>query len=1104
MTRAPGGLRVLPDSYRVVVCCLLFALGACSGGSGGSSGASSPVEAPARVTINVSPATSSVQAGLGSQAFTAAVTNSPNTSVTWQVNGISGGSSTAGTISSAGLYTAPASVPSPATTTVTAISSADPGQSGAAQVTITPPVAVTLSPASLSLQAGVGTEVFTATVANSANTAVTWQVNGISGGNPVVGTISSGNYVAPAAVPSPATVTVTATSAADPSRSASAQVSITAPPPKPIAVAISPTVVSLQAGIGTQAFAAAVSNTTDTTVTWSVNGVVGGSSTLGTISTAGLFTAPTSVPSPATVTVAATSRADAGQSGSVQVTITPPVAVTVSPTSASLQAGIGTQNFAAAVTNTANTAVSWRVNNVAGGNATIGTIANSGAYSAPASVPTPATVSVTATSAADPSRSGSALVSITPPVAVTVTPQSLALQAGGGPQNFAATVSNNANTAVSWRVSNIPGGNSAVGTISMSGTYTPPAMVPSPATVTITAVSVADPARAGSAQVTVTAPAGVSVAIGPRQAGLTTSQLQQFAATVTGTTNTAVKWKVDGIDYGNATVGSIDAHGLYAPPANAGVHTVTATSVADASKTAGASVAVTDLTGIATQRYDSARSGQNTAEYALTPQRVSAVGGFGKLFQCGVDGPVYAQPLYAANLAIGGGTHNVLFVATENDSVYAFDADDPECVPYWNTSFLGDGITPVPAEDTNETGDIPGTFGITGTPVIDPVSRTMYVVANTKENGAYVYRLHALDLASGAERPASPVTIQATVGSATFEPLRQLQRPGLLLLNGSVYIAFGSHGDVGTYYGWLMGYDRTTLQQTAAFNTAPDATQSSIWMSGAGPAADADGNIYVSTANGVFDATDAIPPAAPADDFGNSVLKLGTAGGGLAVRDFYAASNQDTLNDNDWDFGSGGVLVLPDALGSTSHPHLAITGDKEAQLFLLDRDDLGRYDPGGTNNIVQTLLVNSGGPCAICGLFSTPAVWRNNVYVGAVGDTIKMYTMHDGQLPAEPTSQSRDTYDFPGSNVVISANGTTQGIAWALDTNTNGTDNGTAMGPAILRAYDATDLDILLWSSATLATDTCGDAVKFVVPTVANGKVYVAGNNQVTVYGLLP
>ncbi|MDE2136695.1 MAG: pyrrolo-quinoline quinone [Gammaproteobacteria bacterium] len=521
---------------------------------------------------------------------------------------------------------------------------------------------------------------------------------------------------------------------------------------------------------------------------------------------------------------------------------------------------------------------------------------------------------------------------------------------------------------------------------------------------------------------------------------------------------------------------------------------------------------MTDLTGVTTQRYDNSRDGQNLQEYALGSSVLSTAGAFGKVFTCAIgDGPVYSQPLYVANLAIGGGTHNVVFVATQQNSVYAFDADASPCITYWHMTLEPAGSTPTPNNGNQGDSDLNGPYGIFGTPVIDLTTGVLYAVASTLDNGTnFNYRLHAISLATGVERTGAPVVITASVpmtsGTLTFDPSVHMQRPGLLLSGSTVYVAFGSYGDANTYFGWIMGYDKTALTQTGVFNTAPNSSESTgaaIWMAGAGPAADSSGNLFFSSANGPFNIT-GLPPAAPANSFGDTLVKLTS---GLAVSDFFTPADQASLDSGDLDLGSAGVMLLPDAAGSVTHPHLAIAADKESNLYMVDRDSPGQYN-GVTNTNVQTVTVNGSGGGITTGFFTTASYWNGNVYAGAVGDNVKRYPISNAHLATTAATQSTDSYGYPGVNVVISAGGSgaTAGIAWALDTNASGTatSGASGTGPAILRAYDATALGTALWSSSTLSADKCGNAVKFVVPTVANGKVYVVGTNQLTVYGLLP
>src|SRR5437879_8359632 len=514
--------------------------------------------------------------------------------------------------------------------------------------------------------------------------------------------------------------------------------------------------------------------------------------------------------------------------------------------------------------------------------------------------------------------------------------------------------------------------------------------------------------------------------------------------------------------------------------------------------------------GVLTYHNDNARTGQNLGETILTPGNV-APGTFEKLFSYPVDGYVYAQPLYAPNVNIPGqGFHNVVFVATEHDSVYAFDADDASVGQLWQVSFIdpANGVTPVPPGDV-QSQDIAPEIGITGTPVIDDVSGTLYVVARTKEvlgdGSHYVQRLHALDITTGAEKFGGPVVIGDTIfdGSSTtyvsapsvsgsgdgsvggqvfFDALRQNQRSGLLLLNGVVYIGWASHSDTSPYHGWVLGYDAQTLAPVggAVFNTTPNGGQGGIWMSGGGLAADSNGSVYLSTGNGTFDVTGSQAPA-----YGDSVLKLAT-GLDLTVADSFTPWNQEDLKNKDQDLGSGGVLLLPDQPGA--RPHLLVTAGKDGTIYLIDRDDLGGYQRCGTgcDDVVQELTI---GQC-----FCTPAYFNNQVYFQGANDVLKAFSLSNGRLVSPPASQSSVPFNYFGATPSISANGSSSGIVWALQA--------AAQGPAILRAYDALDLSRELYSSDQMPADQLDGAVKFAVPTVANGQVYVGTQSSLSVFGL--
>ncbi len=505
-------------------------------------------------------------------------------------------------------------------------------------------------------------------------------------------------------------------------------------------------------------------------------------------------------------------------------------------------------------------------------------------------------------------------------------------------------------------------------------------------------------------------------------------------------------------------------------------------------------------TNAATWRYDNSRTGQNTLETQLTPANVT-VSKFGKLSSYILDGYVYAQPLYIAALGIGGAKHNVVFVATEHDSVYALDADTNHLL--WQASLLDTahgasaGATTVPSADVG-TSDIVPEIGITGTPVIDPATNTLYVVAKSKENGQYLQRLHALDITTGNERSSSPVAINASVpgtgdGSSgaqvAFLPKLGLERVGLLFLNGHVYFAMASHGDNGPYHGWIFAYDAQTLQQTGVYNTSPNGSENGVWESGAGLAADLVnpyGRLFFANGNGTFDAK---LPYTNNMSFGDGVVRLDLSNGGTQVSDAWVPYNYSTLNASDVDQGSGGTLLLPDQAGT--HPHELIQGGKNGVLEVLDRDNLGGFN-AQSNNVVQE-LPNQGG------VYSTPAYWNGNIYLWAKNDVLKQFTLSGGRLSTSPVKSAQQSSGFPGASPVVSSNGTANGIVWALKT--DGYPQG---NPSVLYAFDASDVSKLLYSSAqNSARDSAAPAVKFTVPMVMNGKVYVGAQKELDVYGEL-
>jgi len=602
--------------------------------------------------------------------------------------------------------------------------------------------------------------------------------------------------------------------------------------------------------------------------------------------------------------------------------------------------------------------------------------------------------------------------------------------------------------------------------------------------------------------------AAVGVTVHPAKTSLTLTEPQQYTATVVNTTNHGVVWSVDGIRGGNFTVGIISASGLYNPPAKRSTHTITATSVAQPTAKGSAKVWITDYPGMFTYHADRFRSGVNLQEFALTKSTIKSTT-FGRVFTRAVDGQIYAQPLYVANLSIAGAKHNVVFVATEHSSVYAFEADGKTTLPFWKRSFINPsaGITTI-AKPANAL--IAPEISISSTPVIDPLTGTLYVAVSTSEKGNIVHRLHALSLASGAEKFGGPIKIQGSVhgtypplsvnGRLPFVPQQHLQRPALLLLNGNVYIAYGSNGDVLPYNGWLFAYSASgtgVLHQVALFCTRPDRGASAIWQSGDGPAADPAGNIYVATGNGAFDLNTG------GRDAGNSVLKLALQSGKLVVEDYFTPSNTADLTANDLDLGAGGPILPPTQTGAAA-PNIAVVGGKDGKIYLVNRASMGKFNPSANSNVETVVL---GNPEPTNGLFATPAALGSSIYFGEVNEPLGLFTFSNGLLSTAPTAQTSNVFLYPGTSPMISTDGTSS-VVWALDLHAymGGTPDGTinTSGPAVLHAYDGSTLQELYNSTQAGTRDTAGKALKFTSPTVANGHVYVGTANQLTVYGLLP
>jgi hypothetical protein len=508
---------------------------------------------------------------------------------------------------------------------------------------------------------------------------------------------------------------------------------------------------------------------------------------------------------------------------------------------------------------------------------------------------------------------------------------------------------------------------------------------------------------------------------------------------------------------------------------------------------------------VTTYHYDNARDGLNAHETILTPANVNS-NSFGMVGFFTADGKVDGAPLYLSALTIGGVRHNVLYVVSEHDSVYAYDADTG--IQLWKISVLGGNEAP---SDDRGCGQITPEIGITSTPVIDRAygaHGAIFVVGMSKDpSGNYHQRLHALDLTTGAELNGSPTEIHATYpgtglyssnGVQTFDPGQYAERVGLLLLNGTIYMGWTSHCDSNPYTGWLMGYSEATLKQTAVLNLTPNsggsggfgAGEGSIWMSGAGLAADGSANIYFLDANGGFDTTLDANGFPIHGDYGNAFMKVSTAGGRLAVADYFNPFDSVSKSEGDQDLGSGGVLLLPDLTDSTGHVRqLAVGAGKDRSIYVVDRNNMGKFDPS-RNNIYQELVGATAN-----GVWGMPAWFNGTIYYGGQNDVLKAFSVADARLLTSPSSQSAQVYPYPGATPSVSANGTANGIAWALE------NRG---GKGVLHAYDAANLGHELYNSAQAPgnRDRFADN-KFITPVVANGKVFVGTPTGVAVFGLL-
>jgi hypothetical protein len=589
------------------------------------------------------------------------------------------------------------------------------------------------------------------------------------------------------------------------------------------------------------------------------------------------------------------------------------------------------------------------------------------------------------------------------------------------------------------------------------------------------------------------AAAAPTITTQPANTAVTAGQAATFSAVASGSTPLSYQWQKNSVNISGATAASYTTPPVTMADSGATFLVKVSNSAGNATSnsatlTVNAASAGTDVT---TYHNDIARTGQNLTETILTPANVNS-GSFGLKRNLPVDGLVDAEPLYLSQLEVAGAMHNVVFVATEHDSVYAFDADTG--TQLWKVSMLGSGET---TSDSRNCGQVTPEIGVTSTPVIDRGAGRMYVVAMSKNGSTYIQRIHALDLTTGAD-VVTPVAVQATYpgsgagganGTVTFDPKQYKERAALLLLNGIVYTSWGSHCDIDPYTAWIIGYDETSLSRTSVLNLTPNGSEGSVWQSGGGLAADPQGNIYALMANGTFDTTLDANGFPNMQDYGNAFVKISTSGGALKVADYFDMSGTVSESNADKDLGSGGPMVLPDLTNGGNTMQLAVGAGKDGHLYVVDRTNMGKFN-ASANNIYEDMsgaLPN--------GVWGVPAYFNNTVYYCDQNNNLKAFSISNARLSTTPT-KTATSFSYPGALPAVSANGSSNGIVWALE-NTN---------PAVLHAYSANNLATELYNSNQAAggRDQFGAGNKYITPMIADGKVFAATKNSVAVFGLLP
>jgi hypothetical protein len=857
----------------------------------------------------------------------------------------------------------------------------------------------------------------------------------------------------------------------------------------------------------TATFSVSATGTSPLTYQWQKNQVnIAGA-------TAAAYTTPAtaSADNGATFRVIVTNSVSSITSNTATLTVNTPPSITTQPANKTVTLG-QTAIFSVGATGSAPLTYQWQKKqiNISG--------ATSASYTTPAatSADNGASFQVVVTNSVSSITSNAAVLTVNTPPSITTQPVNQDVNSGQT-ATFSVSATGTAPLSYQWQKNQV---NIAGAT---SSSYTTPATTAADngANFQVVVTNLVSSITSSAATLTVNSPPSITTQ--PANQTVNSGKTASFSVSATGTAPLSYQWQKNQVNIAGATSSSYATPATTAADNGASFQVVVTNSIS--SVTSNAAILTVNAAGtvsVLTQHNDISRTGQNINETVLSTSNVT-VATFGKLFAQPVDGQIYAQPLYVPGVTINGASHNVVIIATEADSVYAFDADSSSganSAPLWKASLVdvahgaGPGETPLNSIATLGCTDLQPLIGITGTPVIDPDSNTIYVEAKSTNGSGFFHRLHALDLLSGNEKSPGPTLIAATVsgtgdgstnGQIVFDSatmsLNHQARPGLLLMNGTIFIAFASHCDGSPYHGWLFAYDEATLTEKSVYVTTPNGGLGGFWMSGAGIAADTSGNIYIASGNGDFDTTNV-----PARETGDTLLKIATTNQILTQLDYFTPQDQQSLDDNDTDLGSGGVLLLPDQPGS--FPHIMVSAGKEGRIYVVNRDQLttanSHYCSGCTND---TEIIEESSSGAIGGMWSMPAYWNDNIYFWGSYDVLKSVPVSNGLPDFTNISSNSNSLGFPGPTPSISSNGTAVGTAilWAIDSTQYGSP-GPGPGPAVLYAYDATNIATLLWNSSQAANnrDTAGNAVKFATPTIANGKVYIGTSTEVDVYGLLP